>query len=114
MIDYTLDDFTKRGRRYDLVVDVGGNRSLSACRRALAPSGTLILVGAGAGLGGPVGRFLAASLSSRLLRQPIVAFVSTESREDLSTLKELIEARRVTPVIDRIYPLRADSTGVRK
>jgi NADPH:quinone reductase-like Zn-dependent oxidoreductase len=113
VIDYTREDFTRSGSRYDLIVDVGGNRSLSACRRALAPDGTLVLVGAGKGPGGPVGRFLAASVRSRLLKQRVAAFVSWESADDLLTLKELIEAGKVAPVIDRTYPLTRTAEAIR-
>lgn len=113
VMDYTREDFMKGGIRYDLVVDVGGNRSLSDSRRVLAPDGTLVLVGAGKGLGGPVGRFLAASVRSRLLKQRVVAFVSWESTDDLMTLKELIEAGKVIPVIDRTYPLAQTSQALR-
>jgi NADPH:quinone reductase-like Zn-dependent oxidoreductase len=113
VIDYTREDFTKSGPRYDLIIDVGGTPSLSACRRALTPDGTLVLVGAGSGPGGPIARLLAGFLRSRLLKQRIVAFISRESKEDLLTLKELIEAGKVAPVIDRTYPLSETAEAIR-
>jgi NADPH:quinone reductase-like Zn-dependent oxidoreductase len=113
VIDYTREDFTSGGERYDVIVDVGGNRSLSAYRRALAPGGTLVLAGAGHGASGPIGRFLAASFRSAVLRQRIVAFISKESTEDLLALKELVEAGRVTPVIDRTFPLEDTPEAIR-
>jgi NADPH:quinone reductase-like Zn-dependent oxidoreductase len=113
VIDYTREDFTTGERRYDVVVDVGGTRSLSACRRALAPGGTLVLSGAGHGASGPLGRFAAAIFRSAVLRQRIVVFISKESTEDLLALKELIEAGKVTPVIDRTFPLAETPEAVR-
>jgi NADPH:quinone reductase-like Zn-dependent oxidoreductase len=113
LIDYTREDFTEGGRRYDVVVDVGGDRSLSACQRALAPGGTLLLAGAGRGASGPIGRILAGLVRSRVLRQRIVPFISKESTEDLLTLKELIEAGKVTPVVDRTYPLAETPEAIR-
>jgi NADPH:quinone reductase-like Zn-dependent oxidoreductase len=113
VIDYTRRDSTEEATRYDLVVDCGGYRSIAACRRALEPGGKLILAGAGKGLGGPVGRFLAASVRSRVLRQRVDAFISWESTDDLLTLKELIETGKVTPVIDRTYPLAEAAEAVR-
>jgi NADPH:quinone reductase-like Zn-dependent oxidoreductase len=113
VIDYTRDDFTSSRMRYDLIIDLGANRSLPACRRALTPHGTLVLVGAGTGAGGPIARLLEAFLRSHLLRQRIVAFISKESTEDLLTLKELLEAGTVTPVIDRTYPLSETAEAIR-
>lgn len=113
LIDYTREDFTKGGPRYDVIVDVGGNRSLSACRRALAPGGTLVLSGAGHGASGPIGRFLAASFRSAVLRQRIVAFISKESTVDLLALRGLVETGMVTPLIDRTFPLEETPEAIR-
>ncbi len=113
IIDYTHEDFTRSGRRYDVIVDVGGTPSLPACRRALTPDGTLVLVAAGKGLGGPLARIAAASVRSRVLRQRIVFFVAAVRKEDLLTLKDLIEAGKVTPVIDRTYPLSQIAEAMR-
>lgn len=113
VVDYTREDLTRRGRRYDVIVDVGGNRSLSACRRALAPGGTLVLAGAGHGASGPIGRALAASFRSAVLRQRIVVFISKESTEDLLALKELVETGKVTPVIDRTFSLDRTPEAIR-
>jgi NADPH:quinone reductase-like Zn-dependent oxidoreductase len=113
VIDYTKEDFTEGGRRYDLIIDVGGDRSLSACRRALVPGGKLVLAGAGRGASGPIGRFLAAFVRSRALRQRIIAFISWESTVDLVVLKDLIEAGKVTPTVDSTYPLEKTSEAIR-
>jgi NADPH:quinone reductase-like Zn-dependent oxidoreductase len=106
VVDYTEEDCTQSGERYDLMLDMVGNRSLSDCRRALTPKGTLVLVG---GRGGPwlmgMGRTVRALVLSPFVSQRMRFFVSMPSNEDLVVLKELVEAGKVTPVIDRTYPL---------
>jgi NADPH:quinone reductase-like Zn-dependent oxidoreductase len=113
VVDYTKEDPTRSGARCDLVVDIGGDRSISDWRRTLKPGGKLILAGAGKRFGGPVGRFLAGSVRSRVLRQRVDAFISWESVEDLDTLRHLIENGKVTPVMDRTYPLAEAAEAVR-
>jgi NADPH:quinone reductase-like Zn-dependent oxidoreductase len=106
VIDYTKEDFPSGGRRYDLILDNVGNHSLSACRRALSPTGTLVLnSGAGGRWVGPLPRMAAAVVMSRFVRQKMTAFLSTSSKDDLVTLSELLDAGKITPVIDRTYPL---------
>jgi NADPH:quinone reductase-like Zn-dependent oxidoreductase len=75
------------------------------CGRALAPNGTLVLVGAGKGFFGPLGRLAAGAVRSRLLKQRVVVFIASVTKQRLLQLKELIEAGKVTPVIDRTLPL---------
>ena len=107
VIDYTREDFADGASRYDLILDTAGRRSLSILRRALTPQGTLVIVG-GAGGGRWTGGFerqLRAVLLSPFLRQQLRSLMAVERREDLLVLKDLIEAGKVTPVIDRIYPL---------
>ncbi len=114
VFDYTRADFTKGGQRYDLVIDVGGTPSVAACRRALTPDGTLVLVGAGKGdWFGPLTRFLVGAVRSRLLKQRVVGFLASVTKEDLLFLKGLIEAGKVTPVIDRTYPLTETAEAIR-
>lgn len=114
VIDYTREDFTKRPERYDLVVDVGGRPSARAIRRTLTPGGTLVLVGAGPGdWVGPLTRFVTGTLRSRVLKQRVVGFYAQVTREHLLVLKELIEAGKVTPVIDRTYPLSEAAEAIR-
>jgi NADPH:quinone reductase-like Zn-dependent oxidoreductase len=101
VIDYTQEDFTQSGQRYDLILDNVANRSFSDCRRALTPQGTLIPNSGHAGIGYVVKAFLRSVFMSQQGRP----FVSTPNQEDLLVLKELLESGQVTPVIDRAYPL---------
>jgi len=107
VIDYTQEDFARGEQRYDLILDIGGNSSLARLRRALTPEGTLVIVGGEGGgrwLGG-LERQLWATMLSPFVSQKLGTFVSAPSHEDLLVLKELIESGKVTPVIDRTYPL---------
>jgi NADPH:quinone reductase-like Zn-dependent oxidoreductase len=115
VIDYTRDDFAEGEQRYDVILDIGGNSSLSRLRRALAPKGTLVIAGGetdGRWLGG-TDRQLRALLLSRFVAQKLGTFVSKENHEDMIVLKELIEAGKVTPVIDRTYPLNEVPEAIR-
>jgi NADPH:quinone reductase-like Zn-dependent oxidoreductase len=107
VIDYTHDDFAAGEQRYDVILDIGGNTSLSRHRRALTPTGTLVIAGGeadGRWLGGS-DRQVRALLLSPFVGQKLGTFVSRENHEDLIVLKEMIEAGKVTPIIDRTYPL---------
>jgi NADPH:quinone reductase-like Zn-dependent oxidoreductase len=107
VIDYTKEDFTQAEQRYDVMLDLVGSRSLSACRRALTPRGTYVVVGVrdmGRWFG--LGRQTKALLLSPFVRQRMRVFVVRHNREDLAVLKELVEAGNVAPVIDRRYTLR--------
>jgi NADPH:quinone reductase-like Zn-dependent oxidoreductase len=107
VIDYTKEDFTRTGHRYDFILDNVANRSLSDLRRALTPKGTLVPNGGGFDhrwvAGG--GRLISAKLSFAFLSQNVRTFVASSKHENLVALSELIEAGKVTPVIDRTYPL---------
>lgn len=106
VIDYTKEDITDSGQRYDLIVDIAGNRSLSELRRALTPRGTLVIVGSSGGrwLMG-FGRTIRALVMSPFVSQRLRALFSVSNKKDLESLKVLVEAGKVTPVIDRTYPL---------
>ncbi|MFD1214264.1 NAD(P)-dependent alcohol dehydrogenase, partial [Arthrobacter sp. GCM10027362] len=107
VIDHTRGDFADGTRRYDLILDTAGNNRLRRLRRALAPGGTLVIAGGEGGgpiLGG-VDRQLRASLLSPFSGRKMRTFMSAERPQDLRDLRELIEAGRLTPVIDRTYPL---------
>jgi NADPH:quinone reductase-like Zn-dependent oxidoreductase len=114
VIDYTQEDFTRTGQHYDLILEMAGNRSLADLRRALTPKGTLVLVGGSGGrwfMG--TGRTLRAVLVSPFVGQRLRSFFSKPKRADLVVLKELIEAGKVTPVIDRTFPLSETAEGIR-
>jgi NADPH:quinone reductase-like Zn-dependent oxidoreductase len=114
VIDYTQQDFTRTGQRYDLILEMAGNRSLSDLRRALTPKGTLVLVGGSGGrwfMG--TGRTLRAVLVSPLVGQRLRSFFSKPRGADLVVLKELIEAGKLTPVIDRSFPLSETPEAIR-
>ena len=106
VIDYTQEDFLRSGRRYDLILDNVGNRSLSETRAALTPNGTLLSNGSPvSGWVGGLGHVAKASVVSLFVAQQGRPFLSLPNKEDLATLTELIETGKVTPVIDRTYPL---------
>jgi NADPH:quinone reductase-like Zn-dependent oxidoreductase len=114
VVDYTKEDFARRGDRYDAILDVAANRSLSDLRRALAPNGILVLVGADKRGGTAIfTRIASAFVRSRILKQRIVFFVAKPTLEDLVVLKELMEAGKVRPAIDRTYPLSEGVEAVR-
>jgi len=115
VIDYTREDFAKGGRRYDVILDIGGNSSLARLRRALTPEGTLVLVGGeeGGRWLGVVARLLRALVMSPFVGQKLGTFVSSENHEDMIVLKELIEAGKLTPVIDRTFSLSEVPEAIR-
>ena len=113
VIDYTKEDFTERGQRYDVLFDIGANRSFADCRRVLIPNGTLVLVGAPNGLWAILSRLLKAQLLSRIGSQQIASFLARVRQEELVVLKELVEAGKLSPVIDRQYPLSEVPDAVR-
>jgi NADPH:quinone reductase-like Zn-dependent oxidoreductase len=106
VIDYTKEDFTRTEQRYDVMLDMVGSRSLSDCRRALTLRGTYVLVGVanlGRWLG--LGRQARALLLAPFVRQRVRVFLVRHNSDDLAVLKDLVEAGKVTPVIDRRYTL---------
>ncbi len=108
VIDYTREDFTRSGQRYDFILDNVGNHSLSDCRRVLTPQGTLQPNSGGHSSGhwvGSIGSIIKALVLSLFVRQQGRPFVSINNKEDLIVLKKLVESGKVTPVIDRTYPL---------
>jgi len=116
VIDYTREDFADGTRHWDLILDTAGNRSLSQLQRALAPKGTLVLVGGEGGgrwLGGFERQLFWAPMRSPFVGQKLRSLASKERKEDLQTLRELIEAGKVTPVIDRTYPLAEAPEAIR-
>jgi len=114
VIDYTRADITDGAHRYDVILDIAGNRPLKQLRRALMPRGTLVIIGGETGgrwLGG-IDRQLRAIVLSWFVGQKLRTFVSSENAEDLRALTELLEAGTVTPVIDRTFPLREAAAAI--
>src|SRR5919205_4575086 len=106
VIDYTREDFADGRHRYDVILDIAGNRPLSQLRRALTPRGTLVIVGAedaGKWLG--IRRQLRAAALSPFVAQKLGFYISTERSRDLEELRRLLEAGAVRPVVDRTFPL---------
>jgi NADPH:quinone reductase-like Zn-dependent oxidoreductase len=107
VIDYTQEDFTKGGERYDVILDNVANHSLAECRRALVPSGILLSNNGTSGNRwiGPLGRMAVAAVLSLFVRKQRPPFYAPVRKRDLIDLTELIEAGKITPVIGRTYPL---------
>jgi NADPH:quinone reductase-like Zn-dependent oxidoreductase len=115
VIDYTRENFTESGQRYDLILDNVGNHSLRAVRRALVPDGTLVIVG-GSSKGnwiGPLQGPLTAILWSPFVGQNLENFMARLDSQDLSTLADLMRAGKVTPVIDRRFSLSEVPAAIR-
>jgi len=114
VIDYTQEDYTQSGQRYDLIFDTVGNHSLSDNRRVLASKGALVMAG------GPTDSLLGillpsikALVMSRLVSQTLVSFLARRRKEDLIIMQGLLEAGKVIPVIDRTYPLSEVPAAIR-
>jgi NADPH:quinone reductase-like Zn-dependent oxidoreductase len=115
VIDYTREDFAEGDQRYDVILDIGGNSSLARLRSALASRGTLVITGGEGGgrwLGG-TDRQLRAMMLSPFVGQKLGTFVNKENHEDLLVLKDLIESGKITPIIDRTYPLAEVPEAIR-
>jgi NADPH:quinone reductase-like Zn-dependent oxidoreductase len=115
VIDYTREDFTRSGRRYDLLLDVAGSRSWSECRRVLTPQATLVMVGAPKGnrLLGPLGHIVKVRLASLRASQRVLFFISKLNHQDLRVLQGLLAAGTVTPVVERSYGLGEAADALR-
>jgi NADPH:quinone reductase-like Zn-dependent oxidoreductase len=109
VVDYTQEDFTTSGRRYDLILDNVANRSFSDLRRALIPQGKII---PNSGHGG-MGYVFRGFVLSVLMRQQGSMYFASPNHKDLVVLKDLIESGKITPVIDRTYPLNKTSEAFR-
>lgn len=114
VIDYTRENFADGRNRYDVILDIAGNRALSELRRALTPRGTLVIVGAedaGNWLG--IRRQLRAAALSPFVRQKLGFFISKERRDDLEELRQLLEAGTIRPVVDRTFQLEEVPEAIR-
>jgi NADPH:quinone reductase-like Zn-dependent oxidoreductase len=115
VVDYTREEFTSGAHRYDVILDIGGNRRLSHLRRALTSRGRLVIVGGetdGKLLAG-ADRQIRAMLLSPFIGQKLGSFVASENAEDLNVLRELIEAEKIAPMIGRTYALGEVPTAIR-
>lgn len=115
VVDYTKGDFTKTGRRYDIILDAVGNHSLSECRRVLNPTGTLVMAGGTAGrwMLGPLTRGIRAGVVSRFATVNMVGILAKPNRDDLAFLGELMASGKIKPVIDRRYSLNEVPEAIR-
>jgi len=117
VIDYTQEDFTRSAQRYDLMLDIAGNKSWSECRRVLAPKATFVCVGGSAhtvfGGGRTLKHFAGVRLASIGSSRKAVLFLARLNKADLLVLQELLETGRIMPVIDRRYALDEAVTAFR-
>lgn len=116
VIDYTQEDFSKAGQKYDLIFDLVANHSLSAFRRMLNPKGAY--VGAGIGPGGSITGFLLraaviAPVMSRFMSQTLVVLMAKITKEDLTVMRDLMEVGKVTPIVERRYRLSEVAEAIR-
>lgn len=116
VIDYAREDFVDGERRYDVILDTAGNRPLTAMRRALTPAGRLVIVGGEGGgrwTGGFLERMARASALSLFAGRKLMGLSAKVNQKDLLILQNLIEAGKVTPIIDRTYPLGEAAAAIR-
>jgi NADPH:quinone reductase-like Zn-dependent oxidoreductase len=119
VVDYSKEDFTRRGERYDVILDIAGNHPWPEVRRALTPVGTYVLIGhdqygaAGHRWFGSLGRFAKLIMMSPFVRQLHPFRGAKDPGDRLVILKELIEDGKVTPVIDRTFPLSQVPEAIR-
>jgi NADPH:quinone reductase-like Zn-dependent oxidoreductase len=116
VVDYSREDFADGVHRYDLILDIGGNSRLSRLRRALAPKGTLVIVGGeeGGKWTGGFGRQIRALALSPFVSQRLTMLASKERSTDLEALGPFIEAGQVVPTVDKVYPLAEVPDAVRR
>jgi len=115
VIDYTKEDFTLNGKRYDLLLDIAGSRSWSECKRVLKPKANLVIVGGPKSNRwiGPLGHVIKLRLAALGASQKVVFFVAKFKREDFMLLNHMFERGQVKPVVDRTYPLSEISKAMR-
>ncbi|MCB9647823.1 MAG: NAD(P)-dependent alcohol dehydrogenase [Deltaproteobacteria bacterium] len=114
VVDYAKDDFVAGAIEHDVLIDVVGNRSLAELRRALTPTGTLVLVGArNDDPSGGIGRNLKAALLNLFSKQRLVSFVARENRPDLMVLEELALAGKLRPAVARVHEMREAQDALR-
>ncbi len=112
VIDYTQQDFTKTGEKYDRIIDTIGNHGPGAIRRSLNPEGICVAIGFG-GMSGFIGTLVLGSISSKITGKKVSFFVAKTNRKDFEELKDMVEAGKIRPVVDRTYPLDEIQDAVR-
>jgi NADPH:quinone reductase-like Zn-dependent oxidoreductase len=115
VIDYTQEDFTRSEQRYDLMLDIAGSRSWSECKRVLDPQATLVLVGGPKTnrMFGPLGHVVRLRLGGLLARRKVVFFIAKFNKADMLALRELLEAGKVAPVVEKTYELSEIADALR-
>src|SRR5713101_3084519 len=118
VIDYTKEDFTKGEQRYDMIYDLVGNHSFSVRRRILNPNGICVMAGVGgAGWHDGIAMRLAGELNayvrSRFVSQKFIAYIAQFNKQDMTLLADLMQSRKITPVIDRTYKLNETADALR-
>ena len=115
VIDYTREDFTRSGERYDLFLDIAGSRSWRECKRVLKPNSNFVIVGAQKGNRaiGPLMHVIKIRLATLGTSQKVSFFVASFKREDFLLLKEMFERGQVNPVVEKTYPLAKISEAMR-
>jgi NADPH:quinone reductase-like Zn-dependent oxidoreductase len=115
VMDYTKEDFTRSGERYDLFLDVAGSRSWKECKRVLKPKANFVITGAPKGnrVIGPLAHIIPLRLASWRASQNIVFFMAKFKCEDFMLVKEMFERGQIKTVVDRVYPLNEISDAMR-
>ncbi|MFN8383199.1 MAG: NAD(P)-dependent alcohol dehydrogenase [Anaerolineales bacterium] len=115
VVDYTKEDFTKNGQQYDVLLDVAGTRSWREYKRILKPNAQFVIIGSPKGnpIIGPLGYVLKINLGAIGSSQKVSFFIAQFTREDLAILRDMIEAGKVKPVIEKIYPLAQSVEAMR-
>ena len=106
--DYTKEDFTRNGKRYDLLLDIAGSRSWFECKRVLNPQAHFVIVGAPKGnrVIGPLGHVIKVRLAALGASQKVIFFVAKFEHQDFLLLNEMFERGQVKPVVEKTYPLK--------
>ena len=115
VIDYTKEDFTRSGKRYDLLLDIAGSRSWRECKRVLTPNATVVVVGGPKSnlIIGPLAHVIKMRLASFRASQKMVFFVANFNPQDFTVLKEMFERGQIRTVVDRVHPLCEISEAMR-